>query len=126
MAKIVLCLSSGCLLLMSSCASIITGTSQIVPVESDPPGAQIAMDGMGVGVTPAQITVKRGSDHVLAISREGFETTTVMLGKKFNGWYIGNLVIGGLVGLIIDLADGAYMWVEPEFVKVVLKRKGIP
>jgi hypothetical protein len=42
--------------------------------------------------------------------KEGFEEQTVTVDTKVGGWYIGNFLFGGLIGLlIVDPATGA-MW----------------
>jgi hypothetical protein len=39
---------------------------------------------------------------------DGYETKTISVECKLNGWYFGNILIGGLIGLlIVDPATGA-------------------
>ena len=104
----------------TGCAAIMTGTTQAVTVKSEPAGAKVEMDGKPVGQTPAVVTVVRGRSRVLKITKEGYEPLTVTLGTKFNGWILGNAVFGGILGIIIDLGSGAFLWVDPEAVDVVL------
>jgi PEGA domain-containing protein len=125
MKRILACLAVLCVPLLGvGCASIFTGSSQAIAVDSEPRGAQIQMDGIALGTTPAQITVKRGTSHALVISKDGYESATAILGTKFNGWFLANLLFGGLIGMAIDLATGAYVWVDPEYAKVILNPKG--
>lgn len=114
-------LLSTCLLL-SGCAALFTGTSQNVMVQSSPAGATIQVNGMQVGTTPGQVTLKRGSSQVLVVSKEGYEPQTVMLGTKFNGWVLLNLLWGYalLIPVLIDVFTGAWAWVDPEVVMVTL------
>ena len=47
---------------------------------------------------------------MVEVSKEGFEKKTIQIESKTNGWYIGNLLFGSLIGfLIIDPLTGA-MW----------------
>jgi hypothetical protein len=52
---------------------------QNVGVESDPPGAQIFLDGQLVGETPAQVEVGRGEPHTVFLKREGYKPELVLL-----------------------------------------------
>ena len=48
----------------------------------------------------------------IAFSKTGYQTVTSGVPKDFNGWVIGNVVIGGLIGIIIDAASGNIMKVS--------------
>ena len=42
--------------------------------------------------------------------KEGYESQTQVLHTTLNGWYLGNIIFGGLIGLLlVDPATGA-MW----------------
>jgi hypothetical protein len=116
---VLLCLST----LHSGCATLFSGTNQPISIQSQPAGADVQINGMQMGMTPCQVVLKRGATQMLQVSKNGYEPQTVMLGTKFNGWFIANLVFGGIIGMIIDLATGAYVWVDPEFVMVRLVEK---
>jgi hypothetical protein len=109
--------------LCSSCCSIICGDEKTVNVKSNPSAAEfevIGHDGNVVvkGTTPTNITLKRGGgyftkgDYKINFHREGYEDLTIPINQGLEtGWYIGgNIVFGGLLGiLIIDPLTGA-MW----------------
>lgn len=66
------------------------------------------------GNTPATINLKSGrgffkpGKYTITISSEGYTTVTIPVKAKLNGWYFGNLVYGGVIGmLIVDPASGA-------------------
>ena len=46
--------------MFSSCATIVTGTTDSVSFDSRPRGATVSVDGAPVGVTPCQADVGRG------------------------------------------------------------------
>jgi len=107
--------------LLPACATIVSKTSYPVYIKSDPVGATISItDKKGKevykGKSPTQITLKAGAGYFskavyhVKISKSGYSDKTVDVMFKLNGWYFGNLIFGGLVGLlIIDPASGA-MW----------------
>ena len=90
-----------------SCASLISGTSQDIFIDSNPEGATIYEGGLKVGRTPASITVKKSgfSDKEISLSLEGYERRTFILKKSFDAVAILNLA--GILGWAIDFATGA-------------------
>jgi len=52
---------------------------QNVGVETDPPGAQIYLDGHLVGTTPTQLEVSRDKAHMVYLKREGYRPEPVTL-----------------------------------------------
>ena len=42
----------------------------------------------------------RGQSYTLRLELDGYQTTEVALTPKMSGWYWGNLVIGGLIGML--------------------------
>lgn len=93
----------------TGCASIITGTSQNIMINSEPSGAKVITDTGLTVITPATIRLPKGRAIVLTAQKDGYEKSTQVLNTSFNGWFIGNILLGGLIGMIVDLADGAYV-----------------
>lgn len=101
-------------LLTSSCATIVSGSKQNVKFSSTPAAATIFIDEVEVGKTPFEIKLARKSEHTVMLKLEGYQTYQTKLTKKFNGWYIGNILIGGVIGLIIDPITGAMYNLSPD------------
>jgi hypothetical protein len=54
-------------------------------------------------------------------TKNGYDTKTVPVEFKLDGWYFGNILLGGLIGmLIIDPATGAMYKLETEFLNETL------
>ncbi|WP_207510207.1 PEGA domain-containing protein [Longitalea luteola] len=110
---------AGLITLSSSCATIVSKSSYMVTVDSTPRDAQVTVTNRNdeqvySGRTPALVRLKSGAGffraaaYEIKISKEGFATQTVSIRASLNGWYIGNLLFGGLIGfLIVDPATGA-------------------
>lgn len=119
-------------LLSSGCASIVSHTRWPLAVSSVPVGATISIssrDGKEVysGTTPAAVVLRSGASffkretYTLKFTKPGFDTKTTTLTPSVNGWYFGNLVFGGLIGmLIIDPATGAMYRIDEKEVQVAL------
>lgn len=108
-------------LLLSGCATIVSGTTQKISVTSNPSDAIAKIDSNLSAKTPTVFTLERRSDHTLEVSKEGYKTTTVFLKRTFNGMATGNILIGGLIGTGIDAASGATNKIIPEKIDVVLE-----
>ena len=110
-----------CVLLGSGCASIVSKSDWPVRVSSNPDGALCTVsDKRGTvlikAVTPTIFTLKSGdgyfgsASYTLMFEKEGFKPESKQLSSSLNGWYWGNIAIGGLIGmLIVDPITGA-MW----------------
>jgi hypothetical protein len=103
----------------------------VVSITSQPNGASVVVknsQGKEVfsGVTPTSVTLSskkayfKGESYTLEFSKDGFNATTYELNPSMNGWYLGNIVFGGLIGmLIVDPMTGA-MYKLDESVNVSL------
>ena len=119
-------------LLGSSCATIVSHSTWPVSVSSTPTGATVSIvNRVGkevyTGTTPAAVMLKSGSSffqrekYVLKFTMPGYDTKTANLEADVNGWYFGNLVFGGALGmLIIDPATGAMYSITQKQVQVAL------
>lgn len=98
---------------LSACATIVTGTSQSLTVDTSPEGAdcQVAQAGFPVGEiprTPGSVRIAKSSAPVeVMCTKPGFQPTQQMQGSGVNGWVFGNILIGGIIGVVVDMASGA-------------------
>jgi hypothetical protein len=106
----------------SSCATIFTGTSQTVQVNSVPSGAKVQVDGIDRGTTPAALKLKKGSDgQTVTLKMEGYETKTFQPETSFNGVAVLNLF--SLLGWGIDAVTGAIYKYSPKYYEIELEKK---
>lgn len=105
-------------LMLSSCATLFTGVRQKVTIESNPPGAQIFIDGRNEGVTPNTIRMHRDFDLVthngkdIRLVMEGYHDQYFM-DTKFNP--IAILNITNILFWGIDIMTGAVMRYENHY-----------
>jgi len=120
--------------LLSGCASIVTKSTYPVSINSNPTNAKISItDKVGkeiyLGNTPATVKLKAGAgffskaEYQVKFSSPGYDDKIVPVTFKLDGWYFGNILLGGLVGmLIVDPATGAMWKIETEFLNETLSR----
>ena len=109
------------LFLLSSCASILTGSSRSVLFETDPSGATVFINGMEKGVTPTQINVE--ADDRVDFRLDNYRERVVVMDSKFNLVAIINGF--SLIGWGIDALTGSLQRVDTSYVKVDLDPDGI-
>ena len=122
------------ILLLTGCASIVSKSSWPININSSPSEAKISIkDKKGVeiytGSTPATLKLKSGSGffskarYQVTFEKVGYEKKVVPVEFKLNGWYFGNIIFGGPLGLlIIDPATGAMFKLETEFLNETLTK----
>jgi len=109
-------------LMLTSCATIVCGSKQEVSFNSTPANASIFINEVEVGKTPFKTKLERNKEHSVVIKLDGFKPYETKLTKKFNAWYIGNIVFGGLIGLIVDPVTGAIYQLSPKDVNAQLEQ----
>jgi hypothetical protein len=115
------------------CASIVSHSSWNVTIDSNPMGAALVVrDGYGnslqSGTAPLTLTLNSGDGYFgrarysIDASLPGYSNSRTQFSASFNGWYVGNIVFGGLLGfLVIDPLTGA-MWRLDDHVVVQLNK----
>lgn len=105
--------------LASGCATITTGASQTLTLTTDPSGASCVLrrEGQTIGAvnpTPGSIAVgKSHQDIVVTCSKAGFLDGDAKLSATFQAASLGNILLGGLIGVVVDAASGATAKYEP-------------
>jgi len=108
-----------CLVIFTGCATIITGTTQNISFTSDPTGAKVSVGGM-TGTTPTVLTLNRNGSLMVNFEKQGYLSTQITLSRGFEPMFLGNIIIGGLIGMAIDFVSGAVFKLSPEHVNATL------
>ena len=124
--SLILCLA------VTSCASIFSGGPKKVSISTTPPGAKVTIyDKNGkvvsTGQTPTVVGLDRstgymaGQEYRIVIDKSGYRPTEVRVRANINGWYFGNLLIGGPLGLfVVDPLTGAMFTLSPDHINETL------
>lgn len=116
---------------LSACATVTSGTDHTLLVESDPAGAtcNLQRDGAIIGAvnpTPGSARISKSRhDIIVTCDKAEHEATSRTVTAGFQAMTLGNVLIGGVVGIAADLASGAAI-TYPESVKVVLWPSSFP
>ncbi len=122
-------------LFLSSCATVMRDNHQAIPINANIDKVNIKItnkSGITIfeGQTPTTITLKTSESgyfnpekYIITASKDGYQTQTTVLDWHVSGWYyVGNLVIGGLIGyLIIDPITGDMYYLD-EYVQLNMSK----
>jgi PEGA domain len=123
-------------LAVSGCASIFNGQTQPITISSAPDGATITVtnrsgDKIHAGTTPVTLTLKRGAgyfkseSYTVSFSKPGFTDKEMVITSSISGWYFGNILFGGVIGMVgVDPATGG-MYVFPDSVNSTLESEAV-
>ena len=114
------------LLILSGCATIFEGKNQPITIRTTPEAASITItnragEKVHVGTTPSTVTLARGvgyfksESYTVNIYKEGYLPRQITLTGTVNGWYLANILFGGIIGLVlVDPATGAMYSLAPD------------
>ena len=123
---LVFCLS------FTGCASIFSGGPKKVTINTTPPGAKVTIYDkynklVSTQHSPAVVSLDRstgymaGQEYRIVIEKPGYKPTEVRVRANINGWYFGNLLIGGPLGLfVVDPLTGAMFTLSPDHINETL------
>lgn len=101
---------------LSGCASIVSGTNQVVSVQTtqegnDVTGAACKLEndkGTWFVKTPGTVTVHRAhGDLAVKCEKEGTPPGIASVKSSTKGMAFGNILFGGIIGAGVDMASGA-------------------
>jgi hypothetical protein len=122
---IVLFICSYIVILFSGCATVIHGTTQKITISTDPPGATITVDtNLTTYSTPTTIKLRRKVNHDILISKPDFEPEQLHIYHIFSMAIAGNLILGGMTGIVTDSVNGAKSRLIPKSINLILKPLG--
>jgi len=112
-------------IIFAGCATIFKGTTQDISISSSPDKAIVTiktMAGVQVFSAATPVTAKLGKKYayIATIKLAGYTESTIQISQSMDGWFIGNLLCGGIIGMIIDYANGAMWDLQPESISVSL------
>jgi len=92
--------------LFQSCMTIMRGTSQKIPVTSNPSGAKIIVDGKEMGYAPLNLKLTRKTGHIIRIEKQGYNPFEIQVTRKSSLFslllsVLGNYFLGATGGVLV-------------------------
>jgi len=111
MKKIILPIIATAIIPLCSCASIVTGTSQSIAVDSNPVGAECDLSNdqgrWYLKETPGNITVHRSYSALTVSCKKDDLSGISTVESSTKTAAFGNIIFGGVVGAAVDMGSGA-------------------
>lgn len=108
-------------IVLSGCGTVMHGKTQNVIIETDPSNAVAKTDDGQSVTTPGTLVLKREKkSYSIIVEKEGFEPASTAIEREVSWWLAGNIVAGGIIGLIVDFVTGGAYDLDPERVHVKL------
>ncbi len=114
----------------AGCATITRGSKESFVVETTPSGAHVSTSsGLTCDATPCTFArVSREAEFTVTISKPGYRTWTGNVSHQTAGGgaagMAGNVLVGGIIGGVIDANSGATQELVPNPLRVTLEPEG--
>lgn len=111
---------------LTGCATIVGKDVFPLTINSNPDGANILIvdekgKKMFTGTTPSTVTLAAGESYfhaktyAITFSKQGYADQYATVKATLSGWYFGNILFGGLIGiLIVDPISGKMWKLQPD------------
>ena len=111
---------------LGACATVTRGTTTQFTVDSSPPSAQVKTStGFTCEATPCTFKMPRKEKFVVTVSKAGYKTATMQIDSTLAGngavGFLGNALIGGVIGAGVDIASGATNDLTPNPAHITLE-----
>lgn len=90
-------------------------------ITCEPRVADVFVDGARIGQTPLTVKLKRAHNHKIRICLEGYLPYEANLSRRLDGWIFGNILIGGFIGIGVDVVSGSMFRLTPAEIYPELK-----
>lgn len=119
---VVLCAAAS----LGACATVTRGSKDAWVVNSEPTGAKVeTTNGHQCAATPCAIKMSRKSKFTATLTKPGYKPATVQVSHKTANagaaGVAGNVLLGGVIGLGVDMATGASQDLVPNNVTIKLE-----
>ena len=96
---------------LAGCASIVSDTDSTTYVETVPEKCKCTLHGQDfkrVIYTPDSINLpSEAAPLTIMCEADNYQTASVIMDTKADGWIVGNILFGGIIGAVVDAGRGA-------------------
>jgi hypothetical protein len=114
----------------AGCATVTRGTTDQITVTSTPSGARVTTSLAQSCVSPCTFSVSRKDEFIVTIAAEGFKPQDIPVKTQLAGngaaGFAGNILLGGVIGMGVDVATGSTLEHVPNPVHADLEPVAAP
>ena len=130
LSRLLRLLPCAALLAAGGCATVTRGTTNQIQIESEPSGVSVETSLNHKCTTPCTITVSRKEEFSVVFKLAGHHDQTVFVRTQIAGTgaagFVGNAVVGGVVGMGVDAVSGSTLEHSPNPVRAVMQKIEAP
>jgi hypothetical protein len=78
------------------------------------------IDNQQQAITPATLELARSQNHTFLFKKDGYQDDSFSITSSTSGWVWGNVLLGGIIGGVVDLATGAARKLSHDAIHVTL------
>lgn len=108
------------LITISGCATIFSGSTEEITLESDPSGVVVMVNGVKEGTTPMIFVAKKGKEYNFEFVKKGYQSNFFKLVYNVGAGWVFLDVLTGILGIAIDAATGNWNIFEHDYHKATL------
>ena len=97
-----------------SCALIVQGEAEEISIDADVQDVRVTIDGVGTKMTPCTFELERDGEYVVVIEKRGYKTVEIVVEGSISAIFFGNILFGGVIGIVVDVVTGAAYDLEPD------------
>ena len=111
------------LLALTGCGTIFGGTTELVSIQTTPPGVSVTtVPVTGPLTTPTSVALERKNNYQLTFLAEGYESAEFQIRRQMRtGILVADILLTGLIGVVVDAVTGGWYQLEPKTVTLSLQ-----
>jgi hypothetical protein len=123
--KKIICVSAVLLTLgiITGCATLFAPKTIPLSISSEPAEADVLVNGLKMGVTPMELSLKADKTYTIEFIKEGFQSITRVVNTKVGAGWVFLDILGGIIPVIIDASTGAWYQFDQFSVDAVLEKQ---
>jgi hypothetical protein len=120
-----LCGLAAASLLLPACATVTRGTKETFNIVTTPEAADVSLSTGETCVSPCKLKLKRKAEFTVTAKKAGYKDATASVESKIKGGGVagaaGNLIVGGIIGGIVDGSNGSMRDLTPNPLNMTLE-----
>ena len=125
-----LCGLAAASLLLPACATVTRGTKETFNITTTPSDAQVSLSNGQSCVSPCKLKLKRKDGFTVTAKKQGYKDATAEVRSVVKGGGVagaaGNVLIGGIIGGIVDGSNGSMKDLTPNPLAMTLEPEAVP
>lgn len=111
--------------LLGSCATIASKPSYL-EMKTTPNNVDVTLQGVQERqierdlVTPFKVELDKGTDYRVIVETENYRSEEITIDRKITGWFWGNIILGGPIGMLVDYSTDEMWTHNPDLINLDL------